>query len=153
MSVFYCSVAAVLLTERAKACAAMGRSICPPNECPLYVPAVSELAGRQPLEQVQWRLHRSASHKLFRESVQPDMVPSCITPEAAISIWAGQGGRTGQAVGSESFPGCTMMMAICPSKACVDPPPVVEAKPWQNNAYITVILFACFGGPIFGHLG
>jgi hypothetical protein len=49
---------------------------------------------------------------------------------------------------SESFPGCTMMMAICPSKACVDPPPVVEAKPWHNNAYITVILFACWGmGP------
>jgi hypothetical protein len=27
----------------------------------------------------------------------------CITPEAAISIWAGKGGQTGQAVGSEPF--------------------------------------------------
>jgi hypothetical protein len=79
------------LTERAKARAVLGRSI-------FTHPAVPELAGRQPFEQGQWRLHRSASHIILRESVQPDMDPSCITPEAAISIWAGQGGQTGQAV-------------------------------------------------------
>ena len=58
-------------------------------------------------------------------------------------------------MGSESFPGSTMMMVICPSKTWIDLPSVVEAKPWHNNAYITVISSLAGGWPTicFSHRG
>jgi hypothetical protein len=56
------------------------RNISAPKECAAFIPAVPELAGRQPSEQGQCRLHRSASQTLLRELVQLDTDPDLHQP-------------------------------------------------------------------------
>jgi len=59
--VCYYAVAAVLLTDRAKASRRNeAEHQRPPMNASIHVPAVPELAGRQPFEHVQWRLRPSA---------------------------------------------------------------------------------------------